>query len=702
MITFVITGKGAVMPDIFGWTPLHYACVANGSRIFDFVLGAAIRNSKNRPVHKILDNYQRNPIHVAASCGNSHVLQTIISQLEKYDKAAVSLPDIDLMTPLHLATRAGDYRCVEQLIKASHGQSTSDLDIWGREALHIASSYVHSKIASLLLKHGSKPDSKDRMGKSPLDYLLKDGRGFGDLDDDEEHTKETKNRSKEKQSIFLELAKSARADFKDENGKTFLHYAVEFADKGTIKELLQRGLDIEAQDHEGQTPLHTAILARRAEIANGLINGSFHNTNRPADPAAKDRMGVTALMFASQFGLIEVAKLLLEKLTTAEVQVQDDDGAALRHTSPKTDALTARDSKGRSALHHALIVGEDDCAVFLLGQELPENPKDNDGDSLLVAACGSGCEKAVPRIIEKWPEIINDPDSTFGQTPLSIACRCKRGPIVDILLREKELDPNLQVKGGRIWYQWTALHVAVIAQAPHCITSLLNRADVSLDIENRDGQTPLALAFDNGRHTSAKAILVHKRTSDAVRIEHLTRFLARPASSFDGILADVLAQVNPASLTTDKMVEFVNASARFTNHTALEACFERVIERGAWKQIKLPCLLAARMGRADMVAALVDLGADPTEVDEDRWSCVDYAARFGYGQIAVDRMSKLVSEHPTPGAKPDYAMPTVFEIPEGLRVDIIADSLCDTEGHVGCEALSSQYYLFLQDGCSFR
>jgi hypothetical protein len=106
------------------------------------------------------------------------------------------------------------------------------------------------------------------------------------------------------------------------------------------------------------------------------------------------------------------------------------------------------------------------------------------------------------------------------------------------------------------------------------------------------------------------------------------------------------------------------------------------------------------MGRADMVAALVDLGADPTEVDEDRWSCVDYAARFGYGQIAVDRMSKLVSEHPTPGAKPDYAMPTILEIPEHLQ-EIIADGLCDTEGHVGCEALSSQYYLFPQDGCAF-
>jgi ankyrin repeat protein len=106
------------------------------------------------------------------------------------------------------------------------------------------------------------------------------------------------------------------------------------------------------------------------------------------------------------------------------------------------------------------------------------------------------------------------------------------------------------------------------------------------------------------------------------------------------------------------------------------------------------------MGCVDMVKRLAAAGADPTAVDEDRWSCVDYAARFGHGQIAVDGMSKLISEHPTPGAKPDYAVPTILEIPKRLR-GIIADGLCGTEGHVGCEALSSQYYLFPQDGCAF-
>jgi ankyrin repeat protein len=649
---------------------------------------------------------------VAAFCGNSEALEMIISQLEKQDKTAVSLPGIDLMTPLHLATRAGNYNCVEQLIKASHGQCTSDLDIWGREALHIASSYAHSNIASLLLKHGSSLDREDRMGKSPLDYLFRDNRGFDDLDGGEEQTKETKNGSKEKQSIFMELAKSAKAKFQGENSMTFLHYAAEFADKGTIKELLQWGPDIEAQDHKGRTPLHRAILARRAEIAEQLIDGSFNDTDRPADPAAKDRMGVTALMFASQLGLIEVAKALLRKLKPEKVQAQDDGGrTALHHALPlKTDAMmklmvkggcdpTARDGKGRSALHDALIRGKDDFAMHLLGEDLPENPKDNEGNSLLIAACKSGCEKAVPRIMRKWPEIINDHNSTYGWTPLSIACEHNRGPIVDILLREKELDPNLQIEEGHLRAGWTSLHFAANS-GPDCVISLLNRMDVSLDIKNGDGRTPLALAFEYGRDTSAKAILVHKRTSDAVRIEYLASFLARPASPFDGILADVLTQVNPTSLTTNQMVEFVNASARFGNHTVLEAYFERVIERGAWKQINLPCLLAARMGRVDMVKRLAASGADPTVVDEDRWSCVDYAARFGHGQIVVDGISKLMSEHPAPGAKPDYAMPTILEIPEHLQ-EIIADGLCDTEGHVGCEALSSQYYLFPQDGCTF-
>lgn len=690
------------MSDIFGWTPLHYACLARDAKIFEKVLEAAKQYAKDRPVHKILDEYQRSPIHVAAFGGNKDVLETMINEF-KEDKTVLSLPGIDRMTPLHLATRVGNHECVDKLIKASHEQSISDLDIWGREALHIASSCEHYKIASLLLKSGSAPDRKDEIGKSPLDYLLKDGRELRDLDGDGGQTEETKKRSEDIRSIFLEMAKNAKAiKFKDENGKTFLHYAVEFADEGTIRELLQRNQDIEAQDRKGRTPLHTALLVDRSKIAMELINGSFNG--KPANPTAKDRMGVTALMFASQKGMIEVATRLLKKLKPAEVQAQDEEGrTALHHSlSRETDAMmkllieggcdpTARDAKGRSALHDALIGGKDDFAEYLLGQKLPETLEDKDGESLLISACKSGCEKAVQLIVEKRPELINYPDSTYDQTPLSFACEHGRGAIVNILLDVEGLDRNLP---ARRWHMWSPLHVAAYAGDPGCITSLLNKTDVSMDMKDDNDETPLILALSRSRGTAAKAILVHERTSDDVRIEHLTSFCAHSASAFHGIFADVLKAVNPKSLTTDKAVEFVEASARLANPAMLEASLGVAItERGAWKQIKLPCLLAARVGNFDIVEELAASGADPTEVDEDGWSCADYAARFGHGQSAIDRMSKLMSERSTSRAKPEHKVPTVLEIPEDLRKTIAVGTLCDMEDHVGCQPPRSSYCL---------
>jgi ankyrin repeat protein len=409
---------------------------------------------------------------------------------------------------------------------------------------------------------------------------------------------------------------------------------------------------------------------------------------------------VTALMLASQLGLVKVAMLLLRKLKQTEVQVQDDYGrTALHHALlHKTDVMmkliddggydmTVRDAKGRRELHDALIRAKVDFAAHLLYNVLPPEPEDNDGESLLIAACRSGFKEAVSLLVERWPGIINGTDSDYyGQTPLSVACEYKQRDIVDILLREKNLlRPNQPVRG---WQSWTPLHIAVFKEAPDCITSLLYSMDVSLDTKDDKGQTPLGLALRLTSKASTKAILMHPRISDAVRIEQLTSFCARPASAFHDIFPDVLAVIDPKSLTTNDVVGFVEASTRLANPAMLEASLKKSIECGAWKQTKTPCLLAARMGKFDMVEELVVAGADPTEVDEDNWSCADYAARFDHGQSAVDRMAKLISEHPTPGARPDYAVPTIFEIPEGLEENI-AVGLCDDTDHVGHKALRS-------------
>jgi ankyrin repeat protein len=699
----LIIGREAVVSDIFGWTPLHYACLAeDADGVFKHVLHAAKRNSKDRPAHKILDNSQRSAIHIAALGGNDDVLKIMLQELEQQDKTAVSLPGIDGLTPLHLATTAGDYDCVELLINAGHEQSTSDLDIWGREALHIAASYAHSKIASRLLKDGSIPDRKDKIGKSPLDYLLKDDRGLKDADNDEEQTEESKNRSKNKRSIFLELAKNVKAiKFQDENGKTFLHYAVEFADEGTIKELLQRGSAIEARDRKGRSPLHAAMLAGRTKIALGLINGSIEGAH--ANPAAKDRMGVTALMFASQLGLMEVATLLLERLKKADIQVRDDDGrTALHHAvTLEDDAMmklmidngcdpTVRDALGRSALHDALIRGKDDFAVYLLEKKLQDDPKDKDGESLLIAACKygeNGCKDAVPRIIKEWPGIINDPDSVYGQTPLAFACENKHVDIVSILLAVKEVDPNLPADR---WRKYTPFHFAVTAEVPRSINLLLDRSDVSLDLKDENDDTPLSLALDLGYKDPAKAILIHERTSDTVRIELLKDFCARPASVFHEIFADVLKAVNPQSLTADVLVELVEASSGISSQAVLETCFDRAIETGAWKLIKQPCLLAARVGRFQAIEKMAQAGADPTELDKDNWSCIDYAARYGHGHM-VEGLSKLLLQHPMAGHKPAYAVPTALDIPTGMQENIIVGP-CDTGGHIACKANCEYFF----------
>jgi hypothetical protein len=92
-------------------------------------------------------------------------------------------------------------------------------------------------------------------------YLLK---GDDDLTEEavEGETSEDAETRKRKRNLFMELAKATRnREFTGEDGKSFLHHAVELADEPIHAELLHRDFNLEPKDSEHYTPLHRAILA---------------------------------------------------------------------------------------------------------------------------------------------------------------------------------------------------------------------------------------------------------------------------------------------------------------------------------------------------------------------------------------------------------------------------------------------------------
>ncbi|MCE2993823.1 MAG: ankyrin repeat domain-containing protein [Alphaproteobacteria bacterium] len=81
--------------------------------------------------------------------------------------------------------------------------------------------------------------------------------------------------------------------------------------------LIQNGVELNAQDHSGQTPLHWAIRAGNTDIATLLIkNGAELN--------AQDHLGQTPLYWAIRAGNAYIVKLLIEE--GADVNAKDNIG----------------------------------------------------------------------------------------------------------------------------------------------------------------------------------------------------------------------------------------------------------------------------------------------------------------------------------------------------------------------------------------
>jgi ankyrin repeat protein len=88
-------------------------------------------------------------------------------------------------------------------------------------------------------------------------------------------------------------------------------------DKERTQKLLAHGANVNAQDADGDTPLHGAAQNGTVEIINLLLD-------KGANPNAKNKLGGTPLMWAAVFGNDDAARLLLKR--GADPSLKDNDG----------------------------------------------------------------------------------------------------------------------------------------------------------------------------------------------------------------------------------------------------------------------------------------------------------------------------------------------------------------------------------------
>ncbi len=157
---------------------------------------------------------------------------------------------------------------------------------------------------------------------------------------------------------------------KDVYGRTPLHLAVHAGHRGVVKLLLDYGADPDARDAAGQTPLHWAVAHGHADIEELLLESG-------ADPNARDFAGNTPLHIAAMTTYFnEVAEVMFEvgpKLFPAEFPY--DRGDVVRMLLEYGADPTVENEQGLTPLDLAVKMDNDLVAEIIASRLPPERTK---------------------------------------------------------------------------------------------------------------------------------------------------------------------------------------------------------------------------------------------------------------------------------------------------------------------------------------
>ena len=94
---------------------------------------------------------------------------------------------------------------------------------------------------------------------------------------------------------------------RNKNGGTCLIIASDINDEITVNKLLEKGANVNMQDHDGNTALHRAVINGNFQISAAMVNSDYHTIN------IQNRDGVTPLMYAVLWDQARLAFALIDQ-----------------------------------------------------------------------------------------------------------------------------------------------------------------------------------------------------------------------------------------------------------------------------------------------------------------------------------------------------------------------------------------------------
>jgi len=413
-----------------------------------------------------VDKYKDRPLFVAASLGEARIVRELVN-----GGAKLGNKDANGNTALMLAAAKGYKITVSVLLTSKSPVQTKNRK--GETAVMLASKGQHESTVKLLKKYGARLPVTQKEGltvnqklavlnssttgvyKNWTALMIAVWRGQEDVvaallkkgakpnqRDHEGHTPLTRAALQGHDTIISQLvASGADVNLAGNAGKTPLMWASEQGRKKSVEVLLVAGADVQAKDKERRSALSYAILNKHEAITRQLLNNKARADNSLIN-------GKNDLMLSvSTMSLLTVKQLVA---AGADISKQDASGHdalwyAVGSANDSTRAeivdylirnhanLNNKDSNGRTLLHQAALLKNNETVVFMLAEKgLSVDARADDGNTALTMAASRGNADAVKVLITKGADV--NSKNNIGNTPLILSVLAESVESVKLLL----------------------------------------------------------------------------------------------------------------------------------------------------------------------------------------------------------------------------------------------------------------------------
>ncbi|KAN0142132.1 Ankyrin repeat-containing domain protein [Lactarius tabidus] len=442
-------------------------------------------------------------------------------------------------TPLHSAAFSGRLDMARFLLK--NGANANAKTVWGETSFHLASwgnydSEEHGiGIVRLLMEHGMDVHAQTKFYSTALHYAAVGGRC-------------------NIVQLLLDIGLNPNAE--NEQGRTPLHSVSRGKQKsqervGIARLLLERGVDVNSQEKNSWTLLHSAVFNGRLDIAQVLLDHGA-NANAENDEGKTPLHLVSQGDYDSQEHGVGIARLLLER--SVDVHAQDKDYDTPLHSAAFGGMLeiarvlldhganvNAGNKQGRTPLHQVAQGTYDSqesgvgVARLFLERGGDVHAQDKEHDTALHSAAFSGRLEIAKLLLNHGA--ITTAENEHGETPLHLVSRGQNvsqenGVGIVQLLLERGIDVNATDR-----HQNTSLHSAS-SLGKHEIARVLLDHGAKASLENDRAKTPLHIVsqgncwFQDDGLGVVKLLLergadIHARDEDDATPLHLACYRGR-------------------------------------------------------------------------------------------------------------------------------------------------------------------------------